>query len=55
MLSYNQAVLYDIKTGAIIRKFPGTSETAVTAASLSPDGKIFAATAGSNIRLWTMD
>ncbi len=55
MLSYNQAVLYDIKTGAIIRKFPGTSETAVTAASLSPDGKIFAATAGNNIRLWTMD
>jgi WD40 repeat protein len=55
MLSYNQAVLYDIKTGSIIRKFPGTSATAVTAASLSPDGKILAATSGNTIRIWKMD
>lgn len=55
MLSYNQAVLYDIKTGAIIRTFSGTSETAVTDAALSPDGKILAATAGNNIRLWPLD
>jgi hypothetical protein len=55
MLSYNQAVLYDIKTGSIIRKFPGTSATSVTAASLSPDGKIFAATSDNNIRIWKMD
>ena len=52
MLSYNQAVLYDIKTGSIIKTFSGTSETAVTGAALSPDGKILAATAGNNIRLW---
>ncbi len=55
MLSYHQAVLYDIKTGSIIRKFPGTSSTAVTSACLSPDGKILAATAGNHIQLWKID
>jgi WD40 repeat protein len=55
MLSYGQAVLYDIKTGSIIRKFPGTSATSVTAGALSPDGKIFAAASENNIRLWTME
>jgi WD40 repeat protein len=55
MLSYGQAVLFDIKTGSIIRKFSDTSTTSVTAAALSPDGKIFAAASGNNIRLWAMD
>jgi len=55
MLSYKQAVLYDIKTGSIIRTFPGASETSVTGAALSHDGKMLAVTTGNNIRLWQME
>jgi WD40 repeat protein/predicted small secreted protein len=55
MLSYKLAVLYDIKTGAIIRTFPDTSETAVTDAALSPDGNILAVTAGNLIRLFILN
>ena len=55
LLSYSQAVLYDIKTGDIIQTFGDTSQTAVTDAALSPDGKILAATAGNLIRLFVLD
>jgi WD40 repeat protein len=55
MLTYNQAVIYDITAGAVVRKFTGTSETAVTAAALSPDGRILAASARDLIRVWKMD
>lgn len=55
MLSYRHAVLYDIKTGTIIRTFEGTSQTSVTDGALSPDGKILAATAGNLIRLFSLD
>jgi WD40 repeat protein len=55
LLSYGQAVLYDIKTGDIIQTFGDTSQTAVTDAALSPNGKILAATAGNLIRLFTLD
>jgi len=48
-------VLYDIKTGAILKTFADTSQTAVTDGALSPDGKILAATAGNLIRLFTLD
>lgn len=55
MLTYNQAVLYDVKAGTVIRKFSGTSETAVTDAALSPDGHILAASAKTQIRIWKID
>lgn len=55
MLSYKLAVLYDIKTGAIIRTFSDTSETAVTDAALSPDGNLLAVTAGNLIRVFILD
>lgn len=55
LLSYRHAVLYDIKTGATLKTFTGTSQTAVTDGALSPDGKILAATAGNLIRLFTLD
>jgi len=55
MLTYNQAVVYDIKTGTVVKKFNGTSETAVTDAALSPDGRILAATAKDVIRTWKID
>ncbi len=55
MLSYNEAVLYDIKTAHILKKFHGTSETSVTDAALSPDGHILAASAKDMIRVWKID
>ncbi|MBC2716760.1 MAG: WD40 repeat domain-containing protein [Desulfobacteraceae bacterium] len=55
MLTYNQAVLYDIKTGTVIKKFNGTSETSVTDAALSPDGRILAASAKDVIKIWKID
>jgi len=55
MLTYNQAVLYDIKTGDVIKKFNGTSETSVTDAALSPDGHILAASSKDEIRIWKID
>ena len=55
MLTYNQAVLYDIRAGTVVRKFTGTSETAVTDVALSPDGRILAASAKDRIRIWKMD
>jgi len=55
MLTYNQAVLYDIKTGAILKKFNGTSETLVTDAALSPDGHILAASSKDMIKIWKID
>ena len=55
MLTYNQAVLYDIQAGTVIKKFKGTSETAVTAAALSPDGHILAASARDEIKIWKID
>ncbi len=55
MLTYNQAVLYDIQSGMVIEKFNGTSETAVTAAALSPDGHVLAASAKDEIRIWKID
>lgn len=55
MLTYNQAVLYDIQSGQVIEKFNGTSETAVTAAALSPDGHILAASAKDEIKIWKID
>ena len=54
LLSYNQAVVYDIKTGTVIRTFPDLSGTAITDAAISPDGKILAATAGNLIRLFVL-
>ncbi len=54
LLSYNQAVLYDIKTGTVIRTFSDLSGTAITDAAVSPDGKILAATAGNLIRLFVL-
>lgn len=55
MLTYNQAVIYDIEKGTVIRKYSGTSETAVTDAALSPDGSILAASAQDMIMLWKVD
>lgn len=55
MLTYNQAVLYDIQSGMVIEKFNGTSETAVTAAALSPDGHVLAASAKDEIKIWKID
>ena len=55
MLSYEQAVLYDIKTQSVIKNFKGTSETSVTDAALSPDGHILAATSRNMIRLWKLE
>ncbi len=54
MLSYKQAVLYDISTAAVVRMFSGTSETSATDAAISPDGNTLAATSGSLIRLWKL-
>lgn len=55
LLSYRHALLYDISTGTVLKTFSGTSQTAVTDAALSPDGKILAATAGDLIRLFVLD
>jgi WD40 repeat protein len=55
MLTYSQVVLYDIQSGMVIEKFNGTSETAVTAAALSPDGHILAASAKDEIKIWKID
>jgi WD40 repeat protein len=54
LLSYRQAVLYDIKAGAVIRTFPDLSGTAVTDAAVNPDGSVLAATAGNLIRLFPL-
>jgi WD40 repeat protein len=55
MLTYNQAVLYDIHSGVVVETFNGTSETAVTAAALSPDGHVLAASAKDEIKIWKID
>ncbi len=52
MISYQQAVLYDIAGQSVVKTFDGTSETSVTDAALSPDGQILAAASGDRIRLW---
>jgi WD40 repeat protein len=48
-------ILYDIQAGTVIKKFNGTSETAVTAAALSPDGHILAISAKDEIKIWKID
>lgn len=55
MLTYNQAVIYDIQSGTVIKRFKGTSETSVTDSALSPDGHILAASAKDVIRIWQTD
>jgi len=55
MLTYDEAVLFDIKSGSIVSKFSGTSETSVTDAVLSPDGHLLAVSAKDLVKVWKID